>query len=127
VPLAPECEKHEKAFGPTTFGTVLGINFDSVQMTWSVSGEKETGIQIAIDEFLVKKTCTLLEIQKLHGKLSDFALSCKFMLGFRHHLIQLLGKFGNESSTSKRLIPDRLKEDLWVWKKAWRLPGWVCR
>jgi hypothetical protein len=118
VPLAPECEKHEKAFGLTTFGTVLGINFDSVQMTWSVSGEKEANLQITIDEFLAKKTCTLLEIQKLHGKLSDFALSCEFMLGFRHHLIQLLGKFGNENSNSKRLILDRLKEDLWVWKKA---------
>jgi hypothetical protein len=118
VPLAPECKKHEKAFGLTTFGTVLGINFDRVQLTWAVSGKKEAGIQIAIDEFLVKKTCTSLEIQKLHGKLSDFALSCEFMLGFRHHLIQLLGKFGNESSTSKRLILDQLKEDLWVWKKA---------
>ncbi len=87
-------------------------------MTWALSGEKEAGIQSAIDEFMVKKTCTWLEIQKLHGKLLDFALSCEFMLGFRHHLIQLLGKFGNENSASKRLIPDQLKEDLWVWKKA---------
>ncbi len=100
VPLAPECGKHEKVFGPTTFGTVLGINFDSVQMTWALSGEKEASIQNAIDDFIIKKTCTLLEIQKLHGKLSDLALSCEFMLGFRHHLIQLLGKFGIESSAS---------------------------
>jgi hypothetical protein len=119
VPLAPYCEKHEKAFGPTTFGTVLGINFDSVQMTWSLSTEKEAGIQLIIDQFLTKKTCTLLEIQKLHGKLSDFAMSCDFMMGFRHHLIQQLGKFGDRGEPTKRmLIAESLKSDLWVWKKA---------
>jgi hypothetical protein len=43
VPLAPFCDKHEKAFSPTTFGTVLGINFDSVQMTWVTFGGKRSG------------------------------------------------------------------------------------
>jgi hypothetical protein len=112
VPLAPNCEKHEKAFGPTTFGTVLGVNFDSVTMAWSLPAEKEAGIQKVIDEFLAKKSCTLLEIQKLHGKLSDFALSCSFMLGFRHHLIELLGKFSSRK-------PDRAKTHL---DKAKRRP-----
>jgi hypothetical protein len=119
VPLAPECERHEKAFGPTTFGTVLGIQFDSEQMTWSLPAEKEASIQNVVDEFLEKKTCSLLEIQRLHGKLSDFALSCEFMLGFRHHLISLLGKFGGHDDPSqKRLIPDPLKQDLWIWNKV---------
>jgi hypothetical protein len=118
VPLAANCEKHEKAFGPTTFGTVLGVNFDSEQMTWSLPAEKEAGIQATIDEFLAKKSCTLLEIQKLHGKLSDFSLSCDFMLGFRHHLIHTLGKFSGIDPGERKLIPERLKEDLWVWKKA---------
>jgi hypothetical protein len=103
VPLAPHCEKHEKAFGPTTFGTVLGINFDSEQMSWSLPGDKEAGIQSAIDEFLAKKTCSLTEIQRLHGKLSDVGSSCDFMMGFRHHLVDLLGKFGGEGEKQKPL------------------------
>ncbi len=118
VPLAPNCEKHEKAFGPTTFGIVLGVNFDSETMSWSLPAEKEAGILKVIDEFLAKSSCTLLEIQKLHGKLSDFALSCTFMLGYRHHLIELLGKFSSGKPDERRLISARLKEDLWVWKKV---------
>jgi hypothetical protein len=119
VPLAPYCEKREKAFGPGTFGTVLGINFDSESMSWSLGAEKEAGVQSEINNFLAKKTCTLLEAQKLHGKLSDFALSCEFMLGFRFHLVELLGRFGaGQRPGEKRLIPQILKDDLWVWKKA---------
>jgi hypothetical protein len=118
VPLAPDCEKHEKAFGPTTFGTVLGVNFDSSEMTWSLSPEKEAGIQKEIDEMLNRKSCSLLEIQRLHGKLSDFSLSCEFMAGFRHHLIQLLARFGDSEPFDRRLVPERLKEDLWIWKKV---------
>jgi hypothetical protein len=118
VPLVPDCEKHEKAFGPKTFGTVLGENFDSIEMSWSLSVKKEAGIQKEIDEMLSRKTCSLLDIQRLHGKLSDFSLSCDFMLGFRHHLIHLLSKFGNAEPNARRLVPQRLKEDLWVWKKV---------
>jgi hypothetical protein len=50
-------------------------------MTWGLSTEKEAGIQDIIDKFLKKNTSTLLEAQKLHGKLSEFSLSCEFMLG----------------------------------------------
>jgi hypothetical protein len=87
-------------------------------MSWSLSAEKEAGIQKEIDEMLSRKTCSLLDIQRLHGKLSDFSLSCDFMLGFRHHLIHLLGKFGNAEPNARRLVPQRLKEDLWIWKKV---------
>jgi hypothetical protein len=116
IPLAPYCDRREKAFGPGTYGTVLGINFDSETLTWNLSAEKEAGIQAEIDQFLAKSSCTLIEAQKLHGKLSDFSLSCEFMLGFRFHLVELLTKFG--AKDGRKLIPRILKDDLWVWKKA---------
>jgi len=80
IPLAPDCEKHEKAFGPSTYGTVLGVQFDSETMEWSLSKEKEQSIQQLIDFFLRSKTCNLKQIQKLHGKLANFALSMDLML-----------------------------------------------
>jgi hypothetical protein len=41
------------------------------------------------------------------------------MLGFRFHLVELLGRFGaGQNPEEKRLIPQILKDDLWVWKKA---------
>jgi hypothetical protein len=119
IPLAPYCDKREKAFGPGTYGTVLGINFDSESLTWSLGAEKEAGIQNVINEFLQKPTCTLLEAQKLHGKLSDFALMCDFMAGFRFHIVELLAKFGTGNRPEERkLISNSLKEDLWIWKKT---------
>jgi len=117
VPLAETCPEHEKAFGPSTFGTVLGINFDSEAMEWSISATKEAGLQKALDEFMAKKTCTLKEVQKLHGKLANFAQACEFMKGFRYHLLQLLGKFeGNESCN--RLVSQKVRDDLLIWKKV---------
>jgi len=93
VPLALECPNHEKAFSPTTFGTVLGINFDSESMEWSISSDKENGLQKHIDQFMVQKSCNLKDVQKLHGKLANFAQACEIMKGFRYNLLELLKKF----------------------------------
>jgi hypothetical protein len=82
VPLAESCPNHEKAFGPSTHGTVLGINFDSTLMEWSISAEKESDLQQQIDEFLNKKTCTLKEVQKLQGKIAILAQMCEFMRSY---------------------------------------------
>jgi hypothetical protein len=37
VPLAEMCPDQEKAFGPGTSGTVLGVKFDSENLQWSWS------------------------------------------------------------------------------------------
>jgi hypothetical protein len=116
IPLAPDCKNFEKAFGPSTYGTVLGINFDSTTMSWSISAEKERDLQEAIDVFLLEKTCSLKQIQKLHGKLTNISQTCKFLKGFKFNLLLLLNKFNSDSD--RKIIPKQLQEDLWVWKKA---------
>jgi hypothetical protein len=55
IPLAPECPDKEKAFGPSTFRTVLGIQFNSEDLSWSISKSKEAAIQKSIEDFLEKK------------------------------------------------------------------------
>ena len=117
LPLADDCPKREKSFGIGTNGTVLGIDFDSITMTWKLPASKATGIVSIIDFFLTNKTCNLKEVQKLHGKLSDFAQMSEFMKGFRFQLSKLLGRFENCENT-RRLIPSFLAEDLRIWKKA---------
>ena len=117
IPLAENCPDHEKAFEPGTYGTVLGVIFDSESMEWSLSGSKERGLQKALDEFLAKKSCTLKDVQKLHGKLANFAQSCDFMKGFRFNLLQLLGKFDGVDG-EKKIVNEDLKQDLWIWKKT---------
>jgi hypothetical protein len=117
VPLAETCPEHEKAFGPSTYGTVLGTIFDSETMEWSLSRDKIASLQKVLAKFMGQKTCTLKDVQKLHGKLANFAQMCEFMKGFRYNLLQLLKKFEGDE-TAKKLIGTEVKEDLWVWKKA---------
>ncbi len=117
VPLAENCPNHEKAFGPTTFGTVLGIGFDTTQLEWFVSKEKADDLQACIDAFLEKKTSSLLDVQKLHGKMSSFAQMSDFLLGFRFHLSSFLRKFEPDDQANK-IILQMLKDDLWIWKKV---------
>ena len=117
IPLAENCPDREKSVGIGTSGTVLGIFFNSENLTWQISNSKADGITKLIDDFTSKRTCNLKEVQKLHGKLSDFAQMCEFMKGFRFNLSKLLGSFdGNENI--KKLIPKFLIEDLHIWKKC---------
>jgi hypothetical protein len=116
IPLAENCKNHEKAFEPSTYGTVLGIQFDSVAMEWAISKEKELSLQETIDFFLHSKTCTLKQVQKLQGKLANFAQSMELMKSFKFNILALLNKF--KVQEGKKLIPMDLKRDLWVWKKC---------
>ena len=117
IPLADFCPNKEKAFGPSTTGTVLGVEFNTCSMSWSLPREKYNSTIKIIDLFLHSKTCNLKMIQQLHGKLTDFVQMCDFMLGFRFHLVKLLGNFENNESEA-RIISENLKKDLWVWKKC---------
>jgi hypothetical protein len=115
--MAETCPDREKAFGPGTQGTVLGVRFDSKTMTWSWSKEKAERAVKVIDEFLLRRVCKLKDVQILHGKLSDFAQMCQFMLGFRYHLVSLLASFGTDEKIRK-FVGSALKTDLWIWKKC---------
>ena len=117
VPLAEVCPSKEKAFELSTQGTVLGIRFDSEHLTWSISSEKQAVLLERIRVFCESKTTTLNEVQKLHGKLSDFAQMMQFMLGFRFNLLALLKKFHGQDQVRK-LIPDTVKLDLQIWAKC---------
>jgi hypothetical protein len=116
VPLAEKCPNHEKAFGTSTYGIVLGIGFDLVKLEWYITKEKANDLQKCIDEILARKTCALLDAQTLHGKLSSFAQMSDFMMGFRFQLVSFLRKFG-EDEKGNRLTPKELKDNLWIWKK----------
>jgi hypothetical protein len=116
VPLAENCPNHEKAFGASTYGIVLGIGFDSENLEWYITKEKAIDLQKCIDEFLARKTCALLDAQTLHGKLTSFGQMSDFFMGFRFQLVSLLKKFG-EDEKGIRLIPKESKDDLWLWKK----------
>ncbi len=93
IPLAEMCPNRQKAFGTGTTGTVLGVAFDTESLSWSLAGEKVESVTKAIDLVLRTAACDLLTIQKLHGKLNDFAQMLPFAKGFRFHLLEMLCNF----------------------------------
>jgi hypothetical protein len=117
VLLAENCPNHDKAFSPSTFGTVLGVGFDTKKLEWYISRDKADDLQDCVDSFLEMRACTLQDAQILHGKLSAFAQMSDFLRGFRFHMTTFLGKFEPEG-VGKKLIPQNLEDNLWVWKKV---------
>jgi hypothetical protein len=91
--LAPPCPHLEKAFSDSTSGTVLGIQFDTVSMTWSISSEKRARILQKIHGPLLGHPTSLQDLQKLIGTLNDIGQMCPFLRGFRQPLHLLLVSF----------------------------------
>ncbi len=71
--LAPNCPDKEKAFVDSTTGTVLGIIFDTMDMSWSISQSKVTTILQRIRPVMNGCPPGLQQLQSLLGALNDFA------------------------------------------------------
>ena len=65
IPLSPD-----KCVGPTTCLVFLGIQLDSVHMTAQLPPDKRIELIELLDEWALKRTCRLKELQSLVGKLS---------------------------------------------------------
>jgi hypothetical protein len=115
--LAPPCPDFEKAFCDSTHGTILGIQFNTVTLTWSISREKRSRILDRIRGPLTGHPISLLDLQKLIGTLNDVGQMCPFLRGFRQPLHLLLVEF-QEDSDILLPIPQQVKNDLRVWAAA---------
>jgi len=116
IPLAENCPLNEKAFDPTTKGTVLGIEFDSEKLSWKLPKEKFEETLTMVSVFLNKKECFLLDIQKLLGKLNDFGQMHTFCKGFKYNQNNFVKSF-QENQKLKQKIPEELKKEISVWAK----------
>ncbi len=115
--LAPPCKKFEKAFCDSTHGTVLGIVFDSVSMTWTISKDKKARILDRIRGPLLGSEVSLLETQQLIGSLNDVGQMCPFLRGFRQPLYKFLIQFKDDQNIRLR-PPIEVRNDLRVWAAA---------
>jgi hypothetical protein len=117
VPLAELCPNHNKAFAPSTYGNMLGINFFTKNHTWQLPFEKRNETLHMIKCFFNAQVISLLDFQKLHGKINAFANMCTFLKGFRFQQASFLKKFADENVTYLD-IPMELKNEIWIWAKA---------
>ena len=113
IQIASDCPKFEKAFSNVTAGKVLGIWFDSSDLSWSLPKEKKDRAIAAICKSLTEEV-DLLSMQKLVGRLNDISLMCPFLLGFKRPIIDDLRTLQNEKLDAIR-ISEQSKKDLLVW------------
>ena len=112
--LAPACPKKEKAFVNEKEGTVLGIRFHSSDLSWSLPQDKKNRCLAGIKQALESKGMSLLEMQKLMGRLNDVGHLCPFLKIYRQPLNNCLSWLQNNIG-KKICLPDQAKADLWVW------------
>ena len=68
VKLAPR-DDPDKAFAPSTCGTILGVQYDTLKWTWSIPLEKMTRILELIYDILGRETVEGTMIESLAGKI----------------------------------------------------------
>jgi hypothetical protein len=117
IALAPDCPKKEKAFSDSTVGMVLGILFDTVTLTWSLSDEKLDNILLAISGPLAGTSLQLSDMQHLMGTLNHFGQMCPFLKFFRLPLNMFLSDLLQDPEISLPM-PAQAKADLRVWAAA---------
>ena len=111
IPLAPNCPKAEKAFELVTRGTVLGIGFDSKNMTWFISEEKSEKIVRRCLDGARAKLLDLHQVQKIMGSVNDLAQMCPLLKCHQRSGNELLAKFGGDRNILKP-VPKKFGADL---------------
>jgi len=114
VGLAPADVKKEKSFQNSTTGTVLGIQFNSENLTWSFPEEKNKNFQNMI--FFMQNTpgTHLLLVQKIIGKWESIAQMFPFAKGFKWPMLNFLKSFGGDEE-AVLTVPVAVKDDLKIW------------
>lgn len=107
----PNCEK---AFSNVKHGKVLGIWFNSDELTWSLPEDKKATVLSRIHDAKETKFLTILEMQKLMGYLNYVALMSPFLNGFKKNLNDCLGYSLRNNIELVRLC-DNAKRDLNIW------------
>jgi hypothetical protein len=96
---------------------VLRINFDSETLSWNLPAKKHSETLSKIQSLLDADNCNLLQFQKLHGKLNDFANLCPLTKGFRAHQNEFL-KLLQLDEDKFVSIPKNVKTELKFWSNC---------
>ena len=113
MPLAENCKAAEKAFELQTRGTVLGVSFDSTNLTWFLSKEKSEKIVRRCLETANASHVELKTTEKLMGSVNDLSQMCRTVCFHKREGNMLLRSFCGDYNIVK-MVPTALKEELQV-------------
>jgi hypothetical protein len=114
IGLAEDDPNCDKAFSFSKVGKVLGIMFNTVGLMWSYPAEKSEKTVREIVKFVNSNYVSLLQMQKLMGRLNDICLMLPFLQCFKSNLNSILGWL--QSHPSRLCKPcAQSKKDVMVW------------
>jgi hypothetical protein len=116
VPLAENDPKLEKAFENSTRGVVLGVGFDSTDMTWYLTEEKADKVVLRCKDAVGAQMMNLKQVQKIMGTINDISLVMPFMKPYRYAGNCFLAQFQSNEDIWLP-VPDQMKKDLIVCMK----------
>ena len=111
IPLAENCALGEKAFELQTRGVVLGVGFDSSNLTWFLSKEKSEKVIRRCLETAEVSHVNLKTVEKLMGSVNDLSQMCKTISFHKRAGNMLLRSFQGNYNIVK-MVPADLKEEL---------------
>ncbi len=107
-------ESVPKAGAPSTCMVFLGVNFDTINMTLSVTKDRMVEIDSLLQVWEGKSSATKQEVQSLVGKLNFVAKCVHPGRNFIARMLQFLRSLSS-SRKSKHCIPVEFKKDVNWW------------
>ncbi len=114
ISLAPDCPNCDKAFKDSTYGTILGITFNTVTQQWFLSPKKLQLLLKRLAGPLAGDRLSITEMQQLMGSLNDFGQMCPLLKAFRLPLILHLTSY-DERPGDLRSLTHQAIIDLRTW------------
>lgn len=107
-------ESEEKAEGPNVMMTFLGIQFNTLELTLSITEDRLEELRMLLTDWLSRVSAKLKEFQSLVGKLAFAATVVRAARTFLCRLFAFMKVLSNKKLTK---IPANVKKDLEWWLK----------
>ena len=116
VKIAENCEKNEKAFSNATYGKVLGIYFNTENLSWKLPSEKRDLALTCIVEIKEKNIFELESLQVLLGRLNNIVQMCPFMKIFNNNMYIELAILLNTPNLKNVIVNAQCEKDMNIWQ-----------
>ncbi len=116
MPLAPPCPAKEKAFVCETRGVVMGIGFDSSDLSWFLPKDKADRVQRRCLDIFRAKHIDLKQLEKAMGSVNDMAQMATFARFFKGYGNAMVAEFKGDYDILKP-VQDKLRRDMLVLAK----------
>ena len=108
-------ESKDKACAPSTVMTFLGVEFNTSDFTLYVTPDRVQEIEVLVQDWLLKSTATVRELQSLLGKLHFISSCVRPGRLFVSRLLTWLRSLSDDNGL--HVIPMYVKKDLLWWCK----------